>query len=304
MNLLVQSIHRLKTYVPRTITLGGHPVSLPAGHLLDWYRLRHRRYDEPIADVCRIIAEKYSEASFIDIGANVGDTAALMAVSARVSVLCIEGNRRFIPFLKKNLPKALNDFEIEESYVGADDADVAALITTKAGTASIQIDCQQEAKKYSVRLRSLEKVLLDHPKFIHSKLLKVDTDGLDAKIIIGAAAVLVRMRPVIYVEYSPVGSSEVEKECRAMVECLRDIGYEYFHVFDNFGNHMLRLRGAETGHLLALNAYARSSRKDLKPAVFYYDICAMTVDDADLSNALLRGYIGEEASQGAAFAGA
>jgi hypothetical protein len=76
-----------------------------------------------------------------------------------------------------------------------------------------------------------------------------------------------------------------------MIERLRNLGYTQFHVFDNFGNHMLRLAASETDHLRALSAYVRSSQLDLRPAVFYYDICALTDDDRDISEMLLDQYL-------------
>jgi hypothetical protein len=43
--------------------------------------------------------------------------------------------------------------------------------------------------------------------------------------------------------------------------------------------------------LHALNAYVRSSRKDLRPSIFYYDICAVAAGDKDISDDLLRHYV-------------
>ena len=99
------------------------------------------------------------------------------------------------------------------------------------------------------------------------------------------------MRPVIFLEYDPLGPIAVDRECQAMIVRLRDLGYTRFHVFDNFGNHMLRLAASETDHLSALSAYVRSSRLDLRPALFYYDICALTDDDRDISEVLLDQYL-------------
>ncbi len=73
-----------------------------------------------------------------------------------------------------------------------------------------------------------------------------------------------------------------------MIETLGEIGCRWFHVFDNFGNHMLRLSFDERWHLRELGAYVRSSRKDAKPAVFYLDVCALTDDDRDVSERLVN----------------
>jgi hypothetical protein len=180
--------------------------------------------------------------------------------------------------------------------VGRDDNQILGSVTTRFGTASIDTDERTRMSNSSVRLRRLESILTDHRRFGDAKVLKIDTDGFDAEIVMGAANVRARMRPVVDVEYSPIGSDEVEKSCRRMIECLRDVNYEYFHVFDNFENHMLRLAGSEIDHLRTLNAYVRSSRLDVKPAVYYFDICAMTADDRDISDELLRRYIAGDAS--------
>jgi FkbM family methyltransferase len=285
MNLVSQLVWRQRTRFTRTVSLGGHQISLPAGHLVDWRRLRHRRYDEPVAEVAELLRRKYGAPTMIDIGANVGDTAALMARSREIAVLCVEGNAKFLTSLRKNLAVISSISEIEPSYIGADDGSAAGSMRTYQGTATFV------GGTGAVRTRSFATVLHEHPRFRTARLLKIDTDGFDAKIVIGAQETLAQMKPVLHVEYSPWGSRETENECRELVEVLKRIGYVYFHVFDNFGNHMLRLPAEQTGHLHALNAYVRSSRKDLRPSIFYYDICAMCSSDADISDELLQHYV-------------
>jgi FkbM family methyltransferase len=287
MNLLAQYIWRQRTRFSRRIDLGGHRIRLPAGHLLDWHRFRHRRYDEPIAEIAELLRRKYGAPAMIDIGANVGDTAALMARSSEIAVLCIEGNKKFLPLLRENLADVSPVSEIEPSYVGAGEESVSGRMLTYNGTATMI------EGPGVVPMRSLAQLLEAHPRFSDAKLLKIDTDGFDAKIVLGASDVISAMKPIVYMEYSPADSVAVEAECHAMIERLKDIGYAFFHVFDNFGNHMLRVPAEQSDHLDALNAYVRSSRKDLRPSIFYYDICAITLVDKDISDELLRNYIAE-----------
>jgi FkbM family methyltransferase len=268
-------------------------VKLPPGHLIDWYRIHHRRYNEPIADLCKLLVGKHSELYVIDIGANIGDTAALMAQSTSVSVLCIEGNPTYIALLKPNLKQISSSSEIEESYVGPQDVESAACVVTHSGTSSITLQDNVLSKMPTTKLRSLASILADHPRFTNAKLLKLDTDGFDAKIIMASTELLADVHPIIYMEYTPVGLPDNARDCRAMIKRLCDIGYEYFHVFDNHGNHMLRLTAAETHQFRALNAYLRNSCQDTQPAVYYFDICAMTEDNRDISEALLEQYISD-----------
>lgn len=221
----------------------------------------------------------------IDIGANVGDTAALMARSPEIAILCIEGNEEFLPLLRANLASVSLISEVEPSYVGVDDANVSGRMLTYEGTAKLV------EGDGVVRVKSLSQILESHPRFKNARLLKVDTDGFDAKIILAASDVIAASKPIAYIEYSPSESPAAEAECRAMIERLKSIGYAYFHVFDNFGNHMLRVPAEQSDHLHALNAYVRSSRKDLRPSLFYYDICAIAANDADISDDLLKNYV-------------
>lgn len=291
MNLAHQIVKRLATNFKRRVALGGHEIVLPPGHRLDWYRLRHRRFDEPVSDLCALLLKKHLELRVIDIGANVGATAALMLKDSNVSVLCIEGNAAYLPFLRNNLGRISPTSEIEQSYVGAEDAQVSAKVSTGGGTASIQLENGTAKTGGAIQLRSLSSILEAHPRFKDARLLKIDTDGMDAKIIAAASDLLSRMRPIIYTEFLPIGPIEVERECRGTFDRLVQLGYTHFHVFDNFGNHMLRLSAAESQHLYELNAYVRSSRMDLKPGICYYDICAMTERDSDISEALLEQYL-------------
>jgi len=286
-----QIIRRLATLLPRTILLGGHRISLPAGHRLDWYRFLHRRLRQPVADLSTLLLRKHNEFLAIDVGANIGDTAALMARSPQVTILCIEGNSAYLPKLRANLARISPSSEIEPNYLGTEDTHATGQVVTRAGTASIKLKEGKPQIGKTIHFRSLAAMLSAHPRFESARLFKVDTDGMDAKIILASSEVLARMRPVIFLEYDPLGPIAVDRECQAMIVRLRDLGYTRFHVFDNFGNHMLRLAASETDHLSALSAYVRSSRLDLRPALFYYDICALTDDDRDISEVLLDQYL-------------
>lgn len=288
MNLIKKLTARLRVFFERDHDILRHTIRLPRRHMLDWLRLNHQRYDMPLADVSGLVVRKYPGASMIDIGANVGDTAAFMTATDAVPILCVEGNPEYLPFLKRNLNAISKHSEIVSAYVGATDGAMAGRIMASHGTAKL-VDGDG-----NVPTRSLPSILEDYPKFKQARLIKIDTDGQDAKIITGAIETLSAMKPVIFVEYYPLGAPEVATECREMLLALAAIGYSNFHVFDNFGNHMLRLPASQLDHhMRSLNAYVRSTQKDLRPSLFYYDICAFPSDDTDLSDKMLTRYVGD-----------
>jgi hypothetical protein len=77
-------------YKSKEYQIGNHKILLPLDHLLDKYQANWKRYDTVLGDVARIVFQKYPESTAIDIGANVGDTAALINKYIHVPVLCIE----------------------------------------------------------------------------------------------------------------------------------------------------------------------------------------------------------------------
>jgi hypothetical protein len=139
-------------------------------------------------------------------------------------------------------------------------------------------------------MRSLKSALEEFPDYKDSRLIKIDTDGHDAKIVISSIDLLSKMKPVLFVEYYPIGDLEAAIECRKMLRALAEVGYSHFHVFDNFGDHMLRLPASQRDHMKSLNSYVRATQRSVRPALFYYDICAFPSDEQDLSDKLLKRY--------------
>ncbi|HAZ47443.1 MAG TPA: hypothetical protein DDW76_13245 [Cyanobacteria bacterium UBA11369] len=76
--------------------IGRYQIILPSDHLLDAYQSTWLRYDKALGYIAHAIFEKYPKSSAIDIGANVGDSAALIRQYSDIPVLCIEGNPNFI----------------------------------------------------------------------------------------------------------------------------------------------------------------------------------------------------------------
>src|SRR5262249_54738343 len=123
-DLLALAVGKARTWFPRRYRLGEHVIELPVGHPLDWYRLRWRRADEPLRDLARLLTAKHGHFRAIDIGANVGDSAALIVGRDPVELLCIEGNPAYLPLLRRNLAKISAYSIVEPSYVSGDDATI------------------------------------------------------------------------------------------------------------------------------------------------------------------------------------
>jgi len=264
----------------RTYNIGPYSIILPPGHMLDEYQAGWRRYDVALGEIARIIHARYPGFTAIDIGANIGDSAALICKYNPVPVLCVEGTPGFLALLATNTARISSKIRIEACFLGADGHTVkTAQILEKRGTASLAGESWSGVSGMDVPMKSLGTVLAEHPEFASPRLIKIDTDGLDFRILIASRDCLERTRPVLFFEYDPSYPGTSDDEALQAIETLISIGYSYFIVYDNFGNYLMTATTPEI--FIGLNAYLRSNKK-YGCAVYYFDICALTDDDADL----------------------
>jgi FkbM family methyltransferase len=197
--------------------LDGVEVLLPLSHELPFYRNDHPEYGRAVA---RLAAELGGPV--VDIGANVGDTAAAIRVRSNVPVLCVEGEERFFALLQRNA-RALAPVELERAFV---EAPARGSVQRGAGTARLgEGDEELPAKP-------LARILEEHPRFAEPALIKLDTDGMDVPILLANLELIERLRPVLFFEYDPhLGAEPI------VFEQLREVGYERMHVYENTGEH-------------------------------------------------------------------
>jgi FkbM family methyltransferase len=195
--------------------VGAIELELPLSHELPFYRHDHPDYDRPIARIARELA-----GPVVDIGANVGDTAAAIRTETDVPILCVEGDERFFALLARNA-KRLGDVELEQAFV---DAPARGRVRRSAGTAQI------ERGPDELPAKPLTRVLDDHPRFARPALLKLDTDGMDLPILRANIEFLARLRPVVFFEYDPHLGAEPD-----VFELLREAGYRRAEWFENTG---------------------------------------------------------------------
>jgi len=264
-------------------TIGRTSLQLPADHALDRYQARWKRYDRALGEIARLVWQKYPDATAIDIGANVGDTAALINTYHDIPTLCIEGGEAFLPFLRENARRIGPHIAIEAAFVGdAGSANVYALQSTEAGTAKLVSDPNRGG---DIRVRSLRELLTAAAGFSRPRLIKTDTDGFDFQIIMTSVELLAELKPVLYYEYAPFEQPNGVADGIGSYQALLQAGYRYFIVYDNFGNYLIHLGAAHAAQFIDLNGYLCSNRMN-GVAVPYFDVCAFAEEDRDLCEAL------------------
>ncbi|MBU4269597.1 FkbM family methyltransferase [Candidatus Dependentiae bacterium] len=264
--------------------IGPYSIKLPSKHALKNYQETFKRYDIALGEIAKIINNKYPNLTAIDIGANIGDSAALLSKYNNIPTLCIEGNDIFLPILKENTKIIGTHIKIEECFVGPENIFIdKEKIKTDKGTATIVNSIHKTNSsilgKNIIQNKSLLTILNSHKKFLNFKLLKIDTDGYDFCIINDSLNIIKKLKPIIFFEYDPSIPQNGDQESIDTINNLISTGYKQFIIYDNFGNFLMSTNNPET--FIDLNTYLKSNKK-YKQIVYYFDICAFHEEDIDL----------------------
>ena len=270
----------------RTHRLGRFEIVLPAEHRLDQYQRAYRLYDRFLGDIANLVGQKYPDATAIDIGANVGDSAAAICRDRDLPVLCIEGSPTFLPYLRENRRRLPAGIEVVECLVSSEDGTAPAdYLKAERGTASIGTPGASPAPGPLV-LRRLDSILKEHPRFLHARLVKSDTDGADFDILIASLPVFRHDKPVLYFEYDPTVRKDGHQKALALIAGLVRSGYGAFAVYDNFGHFLEVIDTGILDRFADLDRYLMSNLF-FGRHVYYLDVCAFAKADYDIKDSLV-----------------
>jgi FkbM family methyltransferase len=213
--------------------LKGKSMLIPWTHNLPVALKEFPGYSHNTARIGKYISERFKNFTFIDIGANIGDTAVLQRSEAYYPVLCIEGDPFFFSLLVKNTESEKNVVRVK-AFVGDEDSALRGEFSKHLGSGSISV-----GKGKEIAFKSLQTILSENPRFGKSKMLKIDTDGFDLKIIRGAKKFLKYARPVLFFEYDPYFIGRNGENGLSIFPMLTGLGYRYILIYDNLGDLLL-----------------------------------------------------------------
>jgi FkbM family methyltransferase len=228
------------------------------------------------------IAAKYPGLTVLDIGANVGDTIAVIKTAIDIPVIGIEGDDISFRFLQQNT-KQFRDVTIIKQFLG-DKSQTLNVELEKGGWNTTLVPTASETG-HQLMLQTLDEVLEQQQLSDRNiKLLKIDTEGFDTIIIRGATGLLQNQKPVIYFEYNKTNMDAIGEDGLSTLLSLEKYGYHSLVFFDNRGRYMLTTPISQHELIRQLHFYADETNSEIA----YYDICLFHDSDLDLAEAFIH----------------
>jgi FkbM family methyltransferase len=254
-------------------------VRLPLSHDLPLILHETPQYMTNLPRLANHVRIKYPEAVGIDIGANIGDTIITIRAITEMPLLGVEGHEAFFVQLNENVGE-LRDVELDPSFIATGSPDFSGQLKASHGTASL-VRFSSAALVTSSRITD---VLTIHRRFARPQLLKLDTDGLDCAIIESELEWLADVKPVIFFEYDPAAFGRYHIPGFEIFGQLRQIGYAFGLVWDNFGDFLLAVSFDDKRLLEDVHQFFSGRDGDR-----YCDIAAFHSRDLDLLDVVRQG---------------
>lgn len=257
-----------------TYQLHGQPVQILAGSGLPSVMSRYPNFDSNLTRISAAVSRKYPDSTMIDVGANIGDSALAMRKGAICPILCIEGSQRYAEMCRRNL-QPLPNIPVVQAFVDTGAPVNGRIVESKGSGRSIP---DGKTTTTTVPLSALA----TQCNFANAKLVKIDTDGFDGRIIQASLSWIEKQRPVLFWEFELTSDRLQGGPGRAIFDLLKGAGYRDLAFYSNTGDYMASASIADTQLLEDLSWYLgeRQNRDYTPPA--YADICAFPEEDHDL----------------------
>ena len=261
----------------------GQKIYAPPKHITYQYVESFKNLDVKLAIFAKYISNKYPNTAIIDIGANIGDSLAIIKSSSpQTKVICVEGNEYFYTYLLKNAAN-YNNVICLNHFVAHKSGAITVNENKYSGSTSYTETSGNGKTKQSV---TLTEIIADN-NIPECGLIKSDTDGFDFKILLSAIEVIELYKPVLFFEYDINWNHDDPADSLTLMNSLSNLGY-VFIVYDNFGNYMkcIDINTNVNNFFSDLNIYILQSRK-FGGGYFYSDILAIHKRDHDLLDLVL-----------------
>lgn len=260
------------------IRVGNFELTMPTSNPLIITYTEQKDFATEISRLVNYVYDKYAELTFLDVGANTGDTVAVVKSAKDVPVISIEGDEFSYSYLKRNTAQFSN-VTIFNNFLGEKKGTIDADLQKKGWNTTIVPGKGNGNKIDMVTLDDLLTTNFPNNVVSQIKLLKIDTEGFDTIIIRGALNYIQTIKPVIYFEYNRDNMQAINEDGLATIRQLESLGYKTILFFDDRGRFILSTDMADKETIQHLNDYADGKNG----LIYYYNICLFHEEDTDIA---------------------
>jgi FkbM family methyltransferase len=255
-------------------SLFGRTLLMPAEHPLPATLATFPQYNNPLLlAVDAIATQKGSEVSIIDVGANVGDTVAMIEQHrpGSCSFLCIEADTRLAELCRLN--HADNPrVTVKRCFIGKEEGAAVWLQDDGRANPSTKLASREQNSDLSNydRLIGLDTAAREFAEERgHLSLIKVDTEGYDFSVLRSGPNLLREYGPSILFEWYPQLLKGLNESVWGGFEYLGSFGYRHFVFFTNRGDFYCKISDPDRLFLRSLSSVVLRD-----PALGYFDVFA------------------------------
>jgi FkbM family methyltransferase len=214
-----------------TADIYGFPLRMRIDHRLPEILAYVPAFNQPLGILAETLTGQGRQISVIDVGANIGDTVALIEQWSRsqADYLCVEPDQEFFELCTRNL-RSFPRARVVREFIGDLENAGATLVEHLPGTAATRI--VSSGGERMVPLDSLARSFVARHGL---DLIKVDTDGFDFAVLRSAAGLLDRYHPAVYFEWFPDLWLKAGEDPAAVFGFLASHGYQNLAFFTNQG---------------------------------------------------------------------
>lgn len=235
-------------------------------------------YGSLLGRLAAVAYQKYPNFHVIDVGANVGDTLAIIKSVIDVPVLCIEGDPEAFALLQQNVAQ-FNAVTLQKMFLGETTTVIAATLNKQGWNGTILPQATATEDSQAMQIMSLDDLLKDDPNIRNYRLFKVDAEGFDCPIIRGSKQLLQRVKPILCLEYNRENMQPLQENGLDTLWMLADLGYNVVVVYDPQARFLLSTTLDNKKIIEDLHYYADGRNS----AIHYYDLCIFHQEDDDIA---------------------
>lgn len=270
-----------KAFKKHTVRVGQFPITMPGNNPL----LSHYKYqpdlNSQLGRLSKIVQSKYADLTVLDIGANVGDTVAVIKSQCNVPIIAVEGDDTSYSFMKRNIEQ-FKDVYIINQFLGEEDSTVKVNLDKKGWNTTL---VPGEEGHGSIQLKTLDQTLKDESLFTKKiKVLKTDVEGFDTIILRGASEIIKTYKPILYFEYNVSNMKAINEDGLATLLSLETSGYNSVIFFDAKNRYIITLPLSEKDLITQMHYYV-DEKNSMIP---YYDLCLFHEEDLDLQETFIE----------------